>query len=290
MPIPILFNPNAGALHAKPTPEKIQETAAEIALDVEVVPCTSADQMRADLKRHVADGREMVAIAGGDGTIAFAVQELAHSKTAMGIIPLGTANNFAKSLGLPQDLAGALSVLQAGRVRPIDLGQVNSRYFTEAAGAGLFADGLLYYGIKTGKSLPRLLYAVIHLFFSVKARRIKLTLDNTIVFERAMMCTVANAPRMALGVSVAPDALLMDGHLDVVVIGDLSRMELIRYFIAALNKTHIDLPKVSVTKAREIKIECGSRMRVHCDDQIIGTTPATISAEPGALRVVMADK
>ena len=178
--------------------------------------------------------------------------------------------------------------MRIGHLRAIDLGKIESRYFTEAAGIGLFADGLLHYGIKTGKSLMRLLYSVARLYFSVKAQRIKLTLDDKIVFERAMMCTVANSPRMALGVPVAPGALLMDGHFDVVVIGNLSRMELIRYLMAVTNQTHNDLPKVTTTKARRVKIECGRRMRIHCDDQIVGTTPATITTEPGALRVVVA--
>ena len=171
--------------------------------------------------------------------------------------------------------------------RPIDLGRIGGRYFTESAGIGLFADALVLYGTRTGKSLPRLIYAVVRLLLSVHAHRAKLTLDDSVVVERAVMCTVANSPRMGLGAPVAPDALLTDGHLDVVVIGDVSRLDLIRYYLAVMNQTHLELPGVSSAKARSVKIECRRRMQVHCDDRIVGTTPAVITAEAGALRVIV---
>lgn len=286
-PIPILVNASAGALHSTPGPEAIRAEAATLGLEVDLISCDSAEEMRARIRAYVEAGAERVAVAGGDGTVGLAVQELAHRSTALGIIPQGTANNFAAALHLPQELAAALGVLQTGRVRLIDLGRIGGRYFTESAGIGLFADALVLYGTRTGKSLPRLIYAVVRLLFSVHAHRVKLTLDDSVVVERAVMCTVANSPRMGLGAPVAPDALLTDGHLDVVVIGDVSRLELIRYYLAVMNQTHLDLPGVSSAKARSVKIECRRRMQVHCDDRIVGTTPAVITAEAGALRVIV---
>lgn len=287
VPIPILVNASAGALHATPGPEAIRAEAATLGLEVDVILCDSAEEMRARLRAYVEEGAERVAVAGGDGTVGLAVQELAHRSTALGIIPQGTANNFAAALRLPQELAAALGVLQTGRVRPIDLGRIGGRYFTESAGIGLFADALVLYGARTGKSLPRLIYAVVRLLFSVHAHRVKLTLDDSVVVERVVMCTVANSPRMGLGAPVAPDALLTDGHLDIVVIGDVSRFELIRYYLAVMNQAHLELPGVSSAKARTVKIECRRRMQVHCDDRIVGTTPAVITAEAGALRVIV---
>lgn len=286
-PLVILVNAQAGALHPTATPADIEAAAAGLGLAVEVIPCDSPDDMRRRLRAAAEEGAERIAVAGGDGTVALAVQELAHTPTALGILPQGTANNFATSLHLPQDLAEALGVLQAGRVRTIDLGKVGSRYFTESAGVGLFADALLLYGPRTGKSLPRLIYAVARILFSLHAHRLRLQLDDEVVVERALMCTVANSPRLGLGAPVAPDALLTDGHLDVVVIGDLTRFELVRYYLAVMNESHLDLPKVSSAKARRVKIDSPARLQVHCDDKIVGTTPAVITAEAGALRVIV---
>jgi ATPase subunit of ABC transporter with duplicated ATPase domains len=104
VPIPILVNASAGALHATQGPEAIRAEAATLGLEVDVILCDSAEEMRARLRAYVDAGAERVAVAGGDGTVGLAVQELAHRSTALGIIPQGTANNFAAALHLPQEL------------------------------------------------------------------------------------------------------------------------------------------------------------------------------------------
>src|SRR5690349_9625514 len=120
----------------------MQRMAREIGLDVEVVAVESPHEMRWRIRQLVASGAERVGVAGGDGTVSLAVQELAHGDTALGIIPQGTANNFATALRLPQDLPSALRVLNEGNILAVGLGKVAGRYFTESAGVGLFADAL----------------------------------------------------------------------------------------------------------------------------------------------------
>ena len=87
--------------------------------------------------------------------------------------------------------------------------------------------------------------------------------------------------------TIAPEAKVTDGQLDVVIVGDLKRSELLPYFRAVLNKRHLNLPKVTTLRAREVCIESRHRMYVHADDQIIGKTPVTITAEPKAIQVLV---
>ena len=92
-PCTILVNNKAGALHATAGVEQVREMASAIGLEADVIGTESPEETRAVLKKLVAAGAERVAVSGGDGTVALAVQELAHAQTALGIIPQGTANN-----------------------------------------------------------------------------------------------------------------------------------------------------------------------------------------------------
>jgi diacylglycerol kinase (ATP) len=287
MKTPILLNSKAGALHTTPDVEQMTALADQIGLDAEVIPAGPPEQMRHMLKSLMDQGHRKIGVAGGDGTVHLAVQEVARTGVTLGIIPQGTANNFATALKLPMDLESALRVLSEGSVREVDLGRIGSRYFTEAAGVGLFADALALYGSRSSKNPMRMFYALMRLFFSLKAHRIRLTADDKVIQERAMMCTVANTFRMGLADPMAPGARLSDGQLDIVVVGDLTRRELIAYYRAMKAQAHLKLPKVTSLKARKVTIESRRPMKVHSDDRIVGTTPVTITTESRALKVMV---
>lgn len=283
----ILMNSRAGALHATAGPDQVRDLVREIGLDAEVRGTESAEEMRQTIRRLVAQGAERIAVAGGDGTVALAVQELAHRPTVLGILPQGTANNFATALRLPHDLPSALRVLHDGVVRSVDLGKIGDRYFTEAAGVGIFADCLALYGAGTNKNFVRGLYALTRVVLSLRARRLRLILDGEPHVERATLCIVANTFRMAYAIPVAPGAKLTDDALDVVVVGDLKLGELIPYYRAFRAQQHASLPKVSLLRAKEVRIETRRPVNVHCDDTVVGTTPVTITSQPRALKVLV---
>jgi diacylglycerol kinase (ATP) len=290
--LPIFLNANAGVFSSSVTAEQMQAAAREAQLEVETIATDSSDEMVARLKQFVAEKRECVAVAGGDGTVALATQVLARSETILGIIPQGTFNNFATALRLPMDLPSALRVLKDGKMREVDLGCVEAsthapRFFTEAAGVGLFADGLALYGKGSNKNFLRGVKAFTRVLLSLRARRLGLHLDGQEYTERAVMCICANSFRMAQGVPVAPGAKVTDGQLDVVLVGDLSLGEIFSYYRAFRMQTHLQLPKVAHLRAKEIKIAGRRKWNVHCDDAFVGLTPARIASQPGALKVLV---
>lgn len=284
--IPLLVNGNAGALHATAGENEFLSLARDLDLDLNVITTKSPDDSEQTLKRLIKEGASRVAVAGGDGTIACAVQALAGTGVTLGIVPQGTANNFAAALRLPQDLPSALRVLKEGAVREVDLGKLGDRYFTESAGIGLFADALTMYG-PNDKSVLRAFMTVFRVFVSARARRVKLFIDDELHTERAVMCEVANSFRMAYAIPVAPEAKLTDGKLDVIIVGDLRRHELIPYFRAMRAQMHRTLPKVQILKAKTVRIESRHVFNVHCDDTVVGTTPVTIETAPRALKVLV---
>lgn len=291
----ILLNARAGAFHASASARQIQQLADEINLKVEIIATVSAEEMQAKIRALVQAGAATIAVAGGDGTVALAVQELAQTETALGILPQGTFNNFATALRLPTDLTTAMAVLKNGEVRSVDLGFVEvksgkgrqSRYFTEATGVGLFADSLAIYGKGTNKNFFKGLKAMSRVLLNFRAHRLTLDIDGDRHIERAVMCTVANTYRMGQGISVAPGAKVTDGELDIVIVGNLSLAEIFRYYGAFRAQAHLTLPKVTHFRARKIEISSSHSLNVHCDDSFVGSTPATISAKEGALKVLL---
>lgn len=287
--IPLILNTRAGATHASLGAEQLRRMARNAGFKAEIIETRSVEQMRATVRRLVREEVPRLGVAGGDGTVRVAVQELAHSKTALGILSQGTFNNFATALRVPHNLPSALKALYLGDACPVDLGRIGDRYFTESAGIGLFADGLAILGEDNHKSLWRGLYTALRVALSLRVHPIRVTVDGVVHEQRAALCEVANIYRMGTGLPIAPEAELDDGTLDIVLIGDIRRGELLDYLKAIRSQLHLDLPKVTVLKAhREVKIESRHRRVVHCDDEVIGVTPATITVQPKALQVLMA--
>lgn len=281
------MNAHAGAFKATAGVDHMKALADSAGVDVEIITTESIPQMLQEIRKLVDRGAPRIGIAGGDGTVGKAVQELAHKNTALGIIPQGTFNNFATALRLPSDLPSAIRVLKEGEVQEVSLGKIGTKYFTEIAGVGLFADALSIYGRGSNKNFFRGMYALMKVFIAMKSRRMRLTLDGDVVDERAVWCTVANSYRMAQGLAIAPAAKLTDEVLDVVVVGDIARFEFVRYYRAIRAQLHGNLPKVSMRQAKVVKIETRTRANVHADDDVIATTPVTIEVEPRALKVLV---
>lgn len=289
-PIPILMNTHAGALHAPVGGEQLIRMARDEGFAVRIIQTHGQEQMGREIERLVELGTPRIGIAGGDGTVEAAAQHLAHTNTALGILSQGTFNNVATALGIPHNLPAALRILCRGRVQAVDLGKIGDKYFAESAGIGLFADGLALYGQGTNKNLWRGLSAGLRILFSSRSQPVCLIIDgNPAIEERMVLCEIANTYRIAQAVPIAPHATISDGVLDVVVIGNIRRRDILPYLKAMRAQMHLDLPQVHVYQARrEIRIETPHRKsNVHADDCLVGATPVVVKVVPGALKVLV---
>jgi len=281
------MNDNAGRFKHTAGPDEMRKLLEKLEIDIEVIGTKSEQHMIQTIKELVGKGVKRVAVAGGDGTVTTAIQVLAKTDTALGIVPQGTANNFATALRLPQDLPSALRVLQDGEIRQVDLGHACGRYFAESAGVGLFANALAVYGAKANKNLFRALHALFKIITNLKASRLHLTIDGEKVVEPAVFCVAANTYRIAHGLPVAPGASMTDDQLDLLVLGNVQRNELWPYYLAIRQQMHLTLDKAEIRQAKEIKIESRIKLPVHVDDKVRGSTPVTIRSEPKALKVIV---
>ncbi|RYG24540.1 hypothetical protein EON82_10350 [bacterium] len=286
MALKLLMNDKAGRLHRTPNVEEMRQTLRVLGLEAEVIGSQSPVAFRKRIRGLVEAGEERIAVAGGDGTVRLAVEEMAGSNSALAIVPQGTMNNFATALRLPLSLPMALRAAIDGEIREIDLGRASGKLFTESAGVGLFANALSLYG-SHNKSLWRGLLAVARTMLNFRPARIAIDVDDERWEERAAWVVAANGFRMAQALPVAPSASLTDGMLDLVVLGDLARNELIPYYLAIRRQTHLTLPKTRFCTAKCVELHSRRPMPVHIDDRIGGNTPTRIEVMPRYLKVVV---
>ncbi len=270
----------------------LAERAAAAGLCADVEPIVGPDKLPERMRLAAAEGYDTVAAAGGDGTVRSVAQALIHSDLRLGVIPVGTANNIARSLDIPFEMDAALQRITVGRERKIDIGRVGDSCFLEGAGVGLFADAMEAIGGSELRpyQMMRILRLLGPLWWRPRVRSLRLTLDDVPQSEQAVMVALANIPYLGEGVPIAPEARLDDGLLDIVIVGEMTRWELANFARAALRGTHLALPKVRRLQARTAEI-CRVHPRlnslpVHADDRIVAQTPARFEIVPAALRVL----
>ena len=194
-PLTILVNGRAGAPQPRARVQQLQQLVTGLGQRADIIITRTEAEMQAHLRRLVRAGVRRVAVAGGDGTVARAVPELAYTATALAILPLGTFNNFAAALNIPRDLYAALRLLWEGTVSEVDLGNVDGFYFTEVAGAGLFADFVNLTSTDGRKRPLRALYAVSRLLITNRHYPLKLLIDGESYENDLSLCLVANSYR-----------------------------------------------------------------------------------------------
>lgn len=288
--IRILLNPSSGAKAGLSTnaasEEDVRRVVAEHGLGDEVV-VTESEEHGIAAAREAADaGYDVVVAAGGDGTIAAIAGALVGRETALGILPLGSLMNIARSLGIPRDLDAAAAAIATGTVRAVDVGEANGTPFMEAGSVGLNA-AMFVEAERIDAGDFRAVVPALQLLARFPPARMTLRLDDRVVATRALTVIVANGPYMGLGFTVAPDADIADGKLDVVVYSRLSRMELVRHFAGIAFGRQRYSPKVTTYRSSTVRVESRRPLPCTADTRDLGTTPVTFRALPGALRVIL---
>ena len=285
----IIANPSAGGL-LRVGDDALARAARDAGFEPRIEYAYGTHHLRRILRDQVIGKRDRVAIAGGDGTVHHAVQVLAGTGVALGIIPRGHANNFATALKIPAAPAEAFAFLAASKPRAVDLGRAGDEYFTESAGVGLFADMLALSAGRHGfMGAMRCAHVVMDAFVFGRPRHLVLDIDGVRHEGEVLYLTVANTPLVGYNIPIAPTAKPADAQLDLVVVGPLTRGELVTYWRAVRRREHLKLPKVAVRRAREVRIASGGRWSqiVHVDERASAHTPVRIGIAPGVLQVLL---
>jgi len=235
-------------------------------------------------------GYDIVAAAGGDGTIQSVVSGLVGTNTALGILPMGTMNNLARSLGIPLDVMEACDTLAMGIAHPIDVGYVNGHMFLEVVSIGIEAS-IITIGESARRKGPieviQAMISSLNVLNTSHIHRVTLILDGKRLQVRTRQITISNSAFYGLGLSMAPDASLDDGKLDVIITRQLHRHELIGYYLAIFLGKHPTDSHIDMYQARTIHVASRYPLPVAMDAQLIGETDITVTTKVAALRVIV---
>jgi diacylglycerol kinase (ATP) len=250
---------------------------------------TSAPGHASALAAEVAvGGATIVAAAGGDGTYGEVANGIVGTSARLGIIPLGTGNDFARALGLNTDLERSVRTLFEGTPHAIDLGRTGDRYFINVAGCGFDAAVAerVNRGFRRLRGTSAYVAAVYQTLLSFRAAEMRLVLDGEIRTVRAMLCSIANTPTYGGGMKIAPDARIDDGWFDVCILAEAGRFEFMRAFPRVFKGTHVTHPKVTILRARVVSVESDRPLPVLVDGDVLDTTPAHFQIHPAAIQVM----
>lgn len=236
---------------------------------------------RQDFRKQLTP-RAQVVVAGGDGTIGFVARALAGGGRTLGVLSLGTFNNFARGLGMPEDIDRAIAVIRSGKSRRVTLGRANGEPFLEAAAIGMFGEAIALGDDAKGHDfgdVARDLGAV------VGARPFEYTITGDLDGNgRALSLVFANTPSIGARMAVG-EKKPRDPYLEVSVRVGASRSDIVgRVLASAILDKHVD-DQGMVFKFHSLVIETKPRVDVYADNIRVGRTPLTVSADPDALRV-----
>lgn len=244
-------------------------------------------------------GADFLVAAGGDGTlceVAGAIVASGQRRVRLGVLPLGTGNDFARTLGVWGEPKMALDALFEGETRRVDVGRIEcegqTRVWLNVAGCGfdsLVARRINGWGrrktMRYARGLAAYLLATACELADFRAFDLTLELDGERIETAAILCAVGNAQSYGGGMRVCPDAHLDDGLFDVCVVQKTSRSEFLRAFPSVFAGKHTHHPRVMMRRCRLVRIESKQSVPVLADGEIVGSAPFRCEILPDALEV-----
>ena len=282
----IVVNPTSGKRHGESISGQAAERLRQAGHTTIIVQGADAASARDQLKLAIDAGLDGVLVVGGDGALHGVLDHVADSDLVFGLIPAGTGNDTARSLGIPvKDVDAAVDLIIAGNVRTIDLARADEAYVAtvvasgfdskvnERANAMTWPRGNMRYNI-----------AMVAELREFEPLPFTLVLDGKTIEREAMLVAVGNGPSFGGGLRICEGAKLDDGLLDVVVINPVSKPKLLRVFPKLYKGTHVTLPEFERHLVSEVTLSSPGIV-AYGDGERLGPLPMTTRIQPGALRV-----
>ncbi|MCV7192654.1 diacylglycerol kinase [Mycolicibacterium brumae] len=292
--VSVLANPTSGHGNGEHAAEVAITRFHQLGIDVRAVVGRDAAHARELVDEELAAGTDAMVVVGGDGIIHLALQSLAGGDVPLGIIPAGTGNDHAREFGLPtKDPAAAADVVAAGWAETIDLGRVDRdgappTWFGSVMASGfdsLVSDRTNRMTWPHGRMRYNL--AIVAELTKLRMLHYRLTFDDGDPIETDLtLVAFGNTRSYGGGMRICPGADRSDGLLDVTMTNSASRLKLITLFPKVFSGKHVELDEVITTRVRTARVECPG-INAYADGELIGPLPVTVSAVPGALRVIL---
>jgi diacylglycerol kinase (ATP) len=281
----LAINPISGRGHARRQAKFASDYFCSHGISVREIEGDNLEDFRRRLLTVLDDEVTGVIAFGGDGFIHEIIQHVVSRDIPLGVIPCGTGNDFARSIGIfGLSLKQQLELIQQADFTRIDLGKVSQTWFAAILSIGF--DALVNdraNNMRWPRGRMRYNIAMVEKLIALKAHNYRIRLDDESIDVEATLVTVANGPSYGGGMHVCPDASITDGLFDIMVLGKVSRIELLRVFPKVYRGRHVGHPAVTFYRCREVEIQgSGSSF---ADGEPLAKLPLTAQCVSKALRV-----
>jgi diacylglycerol kinase (ATP) len=244
----------------------------------------------------VDDGAELLVVVGGDGTLNEVVNGIAERDVELAVVPRGTGWDFVRTYGIPRRIDRAVDVALHGKTLEIDLGRVTyrawsgadeTRWFANVASVGM-SGAVAKRANETTKALGGKIsyfWSVIAVFARWQVGEVRVSVDDVERAGRMHDVIVANGRYFGGGMMIVPDASSDDGLLDVLLIGDLTKRDLMFTLPKTYRGKHLPHPKAELLRGRVVTVDSTSPLPVELDGEQPGTTPVRVEIVPRALKL-----
>lgn len=261
-----------------------------------VIPMDEAnlELLRRETARALDDAPDALVVVGGDGMANLGIDLVAGTRIPLGIVPSGTGNDLADGLGIPvRDTEGAIDLLLDAlqrEPRVIDAGTIRhgelTTWFGCVVSAGFDAVVNERANLMTRpRGRSRYIVALVRELATLKPRRYRIHADGRLLEVEAMLVSVANNRSLGGGMRIVPGADLADGHLDLFIVGTMSRLRFLRVFPKVFRGEHTHLPEVTILPVDTVRVDADSIV-AYADGERIGPLPIEVTVAPGVLRVL----
>lgn len=289
MKVKFIYNPYSGENLILSKLDKVISLHQEAGYTIVPYRITAGEDVGVALN-DIKDGNyKYILIAGGDGTVDSVVNAMAKSGISLpiGILPVGTANDFSKFLGMPSDVEEACKQILSSEVKSVDLGSINDKYFVNVASTGLFTDVSQKTDVNLKNTIGKLAYYLKGLEELPNFRKLHVNISSKEVeFEGEMYLLLVFNGATAGSFNLAMRADACDGLLDIIMFKAVQIYELLPLFIKVLKGEHLDSNKVLYFKTDYLKVECHEDIVTDIDGEKGPDFPLEIKCIKGGLKIL----
>jgi diacylglycerol kinase (ATP) len=274
----IIYNPTSGReLFKKHLPEvliKLEQAGYETSCHATICEGDATEAAKIAVERKY----DLVVAAGGDGTLNEVVNGLAEQeyRPKLGIVPMGTTNDFARAVHIPRDIGAAVDIIIKGDTIPVDIGRMNgNRYFINIAGGGRLTELTYEVPSKLKTVLGQLAYYLkgVEMLPSIKATDLTIEYDGKLFEGEAMLFLIGLTNSVGGFEKLAPDASINDGMFSLLILKKTNLAEFIRIASLAVRGDHIKDPHVVYTQANRVKVYSKDKVQLNIDGEFGGLLP-----------------
>lgn len=284
----VIYNPTAGRGRARRHVREVEEYLRSRGARADCEPSTGPD----DLVRIAAEssraGYDRVVVCGGDGTLNLALREFDLARGTLALIPTGSGDDFARVVGLPRrNIKAACDVVLDGRVREVDVALANDLRYLGVAGLGFDSEVAEYANrhVKFLRGSAVYLYAILRVLPRFTPRPVHIRTESGSRDARIMFAAIGNTRQYGGGIRITPDAIIDDGLLDLCIVHESTRAELLKTLPKAYTGAHVKSPFVEMGRGREFHLDGEHPMAVYADGEPLTRTPVSFGVANERLKI-----